>query len=182
MNCPPLRKGFTIVELLVVVAVIAIMSTVIVFNGGEGRTRHAIRGAYDTIDVALTQAFVLSRSQQTDDVSRQNVHVVFSGASPHTVGIYFDSSVGSAGEYDALDLLEEEYLLKNDVVFRHCPTLGGACVFASENVVFTIPSSGGTFVKRVDGVEKSGTQYFELQLKSETLGFSVNNLGVRESY
>lgn len=171
-------RGFTLVELVVVVALVALLSAVVLFDGGGSRDRHTVEGAYDVLDVSLSQAILLSRSQPNDSDAQSATHWVLDSAN-NTVMIYQDAPLGTGGEYDVSDTLRETYELSPEVAIVTCDGARTTCVQASELLVMSwIPGSPEATVR--EGSDVLTALYLDLAVKEKSISLSINKLGLMQ--
>lgn len=178
MNKRKQKFGFTLIELVVAAGLIGVLSTVIVFSGSDSRNRHRLQDVYNRFELALSEAVILSRSQQVDTAVQQNVHVVVLPIE-HTISLYFDGDAGTAGEFDAADTLEEQFVYASNANVLVCGVGHTSCA-VPDDMVITWPHGGGEVVMEAGSSLVSPPLYVQMEMNNQTINATINALGVME--
>ena len=168
--------GFTLVEIIVVIALVALLSSVVLFDGAGSRDRHTVQSAYSALEISLSQASLLSRAQNNDDDLQSSTHWVFD-SSESNISIYQDSEAGLGGVFDSVDQLRETYDISTEVFVEDCASSGAGCSALIDNWVISFYPGESEKVLRSGGVEVDSL-YVRLSIKDAVIDGEINQLGV----
>lgn len=132
------KVGFSLLELVVVVGLIAAMSSVIVFSDDGNREKYKLQATIGVLEVAIQEAGLVSRAHQENLAPGAGTHLVFE-ALQGSLGIYQDIGTGMGGVlgvYDeGRDVLINEYKLPKNVTWEYCSDFGDLCSEVAEPMV-----------------------------------------------
>ncbi len=168
--------GFTLVEIIVVIALVALLSVVILFDGAGSRDRHTAQSVYSSLEISLSQASLLSRAQNSDDNLQSSTHWVLD-PSDSRVSIYQDNEAGTGGIFDAADQLREMYDLDPGVLIESCAASGADCSALTDNWVVSFYPGESEKVLR-NGEAEVSNLYLRLSAKDAVIDGAINQLGI----
>lgn len=171
-------RGFTLVELIVVVALISLLAVLVLFDGGSSRDRHRATATYGILDAALSQSAILSRSQQEETNESASTYWVVDNELL-MASVFQDGAGGIDGVFDSQDVLREQYDLDGSVEIVQCAEWGSGCSEFTQIIVSRLP--GDPLVTGyVDG-QPVLPLYLRVDVRGQTHDFMVNELGIIES-
>lgn len=122
-------RGYTLVEMLLVIGVVAMLATIVTVQFVQTRQRMGLNGAQRVVSADVRQTLQWAQAGRTQGgVVPQGYGVVFTVGSPtYTVYASFDGDASFSGAdtvVDAVDLLNDEQI--DDVVVYGCAPLDTA--------------------------------------------------------
>ena len=177
--------GFTITELLIVMSIIVLMSTVVWANYSDSNRQFSLERSVNQvaqgIRMVLEKAMSVKIPEYTPDDFKGGYGVFFEENKNYYV-VFIDTD--NDGEFGLLDDIIEEISFEKGVKIQNIYLFGGSnCNGSAKSVVF-LPPDPAVFVGGKTNEEKSKCDKMEIILSREGLNMTkkvmVNRLGLIE--
>ena len=166
----PTSNGMTYVELIVVLSIFAVLSTVVIFNYGDFQAKVDIKNLASDIALKAVEA----------QKSSLNGVLPLAGYNPATwkpsYGVYFDMNapkqfiyfvdLNNSGDYQTNELLDTISITKNNYISRIDKCSNATCTLPTSvnlfSVAFKRPDSSAIFT----GLSVTGSEYDQVTVAS----------------
>ena len=166
----PTSNGMTYVELIVVLSIFAVLSTVVIFNYGDFQAKVDIKNLASDIALKAVEA----------QKSSLNGVLPLAGYNPATwkpsYGVYFDMNapkqfiyfvdLNNSGDYQTNELLDTISITKNNYISRIDKCSNATCTLPTSvnlfSVAFKRPDSSAIFT----GLSVTGSEYVQVTVAS----------------
>jgi type II secretory pathway pseudopilin PulG len=164
------NTGMSYVELIVVLSIFAVLSSVVIFNYGDFQAKVDIKNLASDIALQVVQAQKLSLSgllpTQIPTVSpwKPSYGVYFDITTPKQF-IYF-VDLNNANGYEIGENLNTFSITKNNSIYRIDSFVGATPtqIITPISIIFKRPDSGATFIK--NGLPLIGVDYIQITITS----------------
>jgi type II secretory pathway pseudopilin PulG len=171
--------GMSYVELIVVLSIFAVMSSVVIFNYGDFQAKVDIKNLASDIALKVVEAQKFSLSGQLPPSAQYNLIVSPATWKP-SYGVYFDTTTSTASKqfiyfvdlnnlngYENGEELNTISITKNNYISRIDKCTDATCTSPASinnplSVTFKRPDSGAIFT----GASVTGSEYVQITIKS----------------